>query len=143
MILITGGVLLVLEVGFAVFCFVDMVLSPEHAVRWMPRWGWVLALLFFPVAAAVAWTLAGSPRRVRLRGQAATRAEARPAGPLPSREAPGPVPGSIGSLADDAAFLARLWEVNEETERFLQRWERDLRRREQALRARSRRVDAA
>ncbi len=143
MILITGGVLLVLEVGFALFCFVDMALSPEHAVRFVPRWAWVLALLLFPAAASIAWTLAGSPRRVRLRARSAGAETTEPPDGVSVLPAPPAVPGSLGSLADDAAYVARLWEINEENERMLQRWEQDLRRREQALRLRSRGVDAA
>ncbi len=46
MIHLTNGILLVVEYGLAVFCFVDIVRSPEAAVPWMPRWGWIIAVLF-------------------------------------------------------------------------------------------------
>ena len=45
----------------------------------------------------------------------------------------------FGSLEEDAALLAQLWDVNEEHERTLRRWEDDLSRREEALRQRLRR----
>ena len=49
----------------------------------------------------------------------------------------------LGSLEEDAALLAQLWDVNEEHERTLRRWEEDLSRREEALRQRLRREQAA
>ncbi|HYY12623.1 MAG TPA: PLDc N-terminal domain-containing protein, partial [Kineosporiaceae bacterium] len=67
MIHLTDGILLVLEYGFAVFCFVDIVRSPEAAVPWVPRWGWIIAVLVFPVAGAVGWIAAGHQRRLRIR----------------------------------------------------------------------------
>ncbi len=51
--------------------------------------------------------------------------------------------GHFGSLEEDAALLAQLWDVNEEHERTLRRWEEDLSRREEALRQRLRREQAA
>ena len=50
MIHLSDGILLVLEYGLAVFCFVDIVRSPEAAVPWVPRWGWIIAVLVFPLA---------------------------------------------------------------------------------------------
>lgn len=137
MIHLTGGILLVLEYGLAVFCFVDVVRSPEAATAWMPRWGWIIAVLLFPLAAAVAWLAAGHQRRLRIRtgvaaqdGQAATDAAAA------VRRARA---CHFGSLEEDAALLAQLWDVNEEHELTLRRWEEDLARREEALRRHLRR----
>ena len=141
MILLTGGLLLVVEIGLAVFCFADMALTPEASVQWLPRWGWALALLVFPFAGSLLWLFAARPRRQRQReGREAT---AQAPAPAPESESlvPSVRPGSLGSLAEDAAFVARLWEINEENERMLQRWEKDLRRREDALRQRGARAD--
>ena len=148
MILLTSGLLLVLEVGLAVFCFVDMVLTPEPAVPYVPRWGWVLALLVFPLVGAVGWLVAGHPHRHRLRSGTPnaddTATGTAPQAPDAGHTSwPAPARTSLGSLADDAAYLAHLWEVNEEQERILQRWEEDLRRREHALRDREGKLGAA
>src|SRR4051812_24046550 len=70
MIHISDGLLLVLEYGFAVFCFVDVLRAPEAAVAWMPRWGWVIAILVFPLAGAVAWIVATHRWRAAVRGSA-------------------------------------------------------------------------
>jgi hypothetical protein len=145
MIHITDGILLVLEYGLALFCFIDVATSPEAAVPWIPRWGWIVAVLVFPAAGSIAWLVAGRPRRGKLRGVAAQAAVA-----ADSDDVSGPVSAAVrrarachfGSLEEDAALLAQLWDVNEEHEQTLRRWEDDLRRREDALRQRLRREQA-
>src|SRR3954454_25067288 len=144
MIHISDGLLLVLEYGFAVFCFVDVLRAPEATVAWMPRWGWVIGILIFPLAGAVAWIVATHPWRSAVRGaadgstpQPTATATTQPTTPL--RTARG---CHFGSLEEDAALLAQLWDVNEEHERTLRRWEDDLSRREEALRQRLRREQA-
>jgi hypothetical protein len=149
MIHITDGILLVLEYGLAVFAFVDVVMSSEATVPWIPRWGWILAILIFPVAGAIGWLVAGRPRRAKLRAAAAAQ------GPVvavrDADEVSGQVSAAVrqarachfGSLEEDAALLAQLWDVNEEHEATLGRWEADLRSREEALRQRLRREQQA
>jgi hypothetical protein len=152
MIHLTDGVLLVVEFGLAVFCFVDITRANEAAVPWVPRWGWIIAVLVFPVVGSIGWLVATRQRRAALRGTAT-------ASPAATGEVSGQVPEAVrrarachfGSLEDDAALLAQLWDVNEEHEETLRRWEADLRRREEALRqrlareqaTRGRRMDAA
>ena len=144
MIHLTDGVLLVVEYGLAVFCFVDIVRANEAAVPWIPRWGWIVAVLVFPLAASVIWLVATRQRRAKLRGVSTGAAAA-----------PGDVSDQVseavrraracyfGSLEEDAALLAQLWDVNEEHEETLRRWEADLRHREEALRQRLAREQAA
>jgi hypothetical protein len=140
MIHLTDGILLVLEYGLAVFCFADVVRSPEAAVPWIPRWGWIIAVLVFPLAGAVGWLVAGHQRRLRIRsGKPAEEEKSAAATADAVRRARA---GHLGSLEEDAALLAQLWDVNEEHERTLQRWEEDLSRREEALRQRLRREQA-
>jgi hypothetical protein len=144
MIHLTGGLLLVLEYGLAVFAFVDVLRSAESAVPWVPRWGWAIAILVFPLLGAVVWLAATHRHRVRLRSR--TPADADPAAAQPAGVAQAAADaaqraraGRLGSLEEDAALLAQLWDVNDEHERTLARWEEDLCRREEALRQRLRR----
>jgi len=145
MIHITDGILLVLEYGLAVFCFVDIATSPEAAVPWIPRWGWIVAVLVLPAGASIGWLVAGRPRRNRLRGAAIAQAAVVAA--ADAGDVAGQVSAAVrrarachfGSLEEDAALLAQLWDVNEEHEQTLRRWEDDLRRREEAWRQRVRR----
>ena len=140
MIHLTDGLLLVLEYGLAVFCFVDILRSSEAAVPWVPRWGWIIAVLVFPLAGAVAWIGAGHQRRMRIRtGKPADEEQSAATTADAVRRARA---GHLGSLEEDAALLAQLWDVNEEHERTLRRWEEDLSRREEALRQRLRREQA-
>lgn len=140
MIHLTDGILLVLEYGLAVFCFADIVRSPEAAVPWVPRWGWIIAVLIFPLAGSVAWLGASHQHRLRIRsGKPAEEESSREATADAVRRARA---GHLGSLEEDAALLAQLWDVNEEHERTLRRWEEDLSRREEALRQRLRREQA-
>jgi hypothetical protein len=142
MIHLTEGLLLVLEYGIAVFCFVDVARANEAAVPWIPRWGWIVAVLVFPLAASVTWIVATRKQREKLRGVAAPEAA--------TGEVSGQVSEAVrrarachfGSLEDDAALLAQLWDVNEEHEHTLRRWEEDLARREEALRQQLRRDQA-
>lgn len=151
MIHLTDGLLLVVEYGLAIFCFVDVTRAPEAAVPWVPRWGWIVALLVFPVVASVAWLVCTRQRRARLRGAAGAGADGEVSDQVSAavRRARA---CHFGSLEEDAALLAQLWDVNEEHEQTLRRWEADLRRREEALRQRAlreqrqhggRRMDAA
>jgi Phospholipase_D-nuclease N-terminal len=142
MIHLTDGMLLVVEFGLAVFCFVDIARANEAAVPWIPRWGWIVAVLVFPVAGSIAWLVATGHRRARLRG----KATGSPGGGEVSEQVSEAVRRArachFGSLEDDAALLAQLWDVNEEHEETLRRWEADLRRREEALRQRLAREQA-
>jgi len=110
MLHLTSGPALVVEAGLAVFCFLDVVLSPEAAVRWIPRWAWALALLTFPICGCVLWITAGRSWRSRQRAT---------------------VPGRPGEHAQPAAPSEP---GDDEHRRILQLWEADLRRREAALR---------
>ena len=127
MIHLTNGIGLVFEVGFALFCFVDVLIAREAAVKVLPRWGWVVAILVFPILGGAAYLVAGRTWRAAERqGQARPDADAAPAPVVAVPAAPG---------ADDAALLVALREVNEEHEAMLRRWEDDLRAREERLRA--------
>jgi hypothetical protein len=136
MIHLTDGILLVLEYGLAVFCFVEIVRSPEAAVPWMPRWGWIVAVLLFPLAGSIGWLVAGHQRRLKVRSGTPVAVDEETSLEQAAAAVHQPRTGRFGSLEDDAALLAQLWEVNEEHERTLRRWEEDLSRREEALRQR-------
>jgi hypothetical protein len=157
MLHLTSGPALVVELGLALFCFVDCLISDEGAVRWIPRWGWVLFVLAFPVCGTIGWLVAGRPWRRRLRGAAGATAstsnstggqgaaDGHPADRPPAmidldRLAADdglPLAGGdvrAGRLSPDAALAEELLAVHEEHERTLRAWEADLRRREAVLR---------
>jgi Phospholipase_D-nuclease N-terminal len=123
-----------------VFCVLDALLTPEPAVRTLPKFGWVLIVLFFPLIGSVAWLVAGrphdrAPADLPYKGNRgrvtwpATKTAGFPEYERPRRAA---------APDDDPAFLDRLRLEKErseaEHEELLRRWEADLRRREEELR---------
>jgi len=113
-----------LELGLTIFCLIDCLQSPELAIRNLPRWAWLLLILFFPIIGAVAWLAAGRPTR-QIDGQYVS---GYPEYRRPAQRQVAP--------DDDPQFLQELGRVNSEHEQTLKRWEADLARREQELRNR-------
>jgi len=54
-------VLLVAVIGLGVYAFVAALQAEDTAIRAMPRWLWVAAIVLVPVAGPVAWLLWGRP----------------------------------------------------------------------------------
>ncbi|PRY15952.1 PLD nuclease N-terminal domain-containing protein [Kineococcus rhizosphaerae] len=50
-----------LVLALTVWCLVSLVQAPEGSVRNLPRWAWILLVLFFPLAGGIAYVLAGRP----------------------------------------------------------------------------------
>jgi hypothetical protein len=46
-----------------VFCVVDVVTTRDGGARRLPRWGWLVLVLLFPLVGSVAWLLAGRPSK--------------------------------------------------------------------------------
>ena len=44
-----------------VFCLIEVIGSDEGAVRHLPKLGWVVIVLLFPLAGSLAWLVAGRP----------------------------------------------------------------------------------
>jgi hypothetical protein len=120
---------LILELGLLIYCLIDLIQTPEDEVRNLPKIIWVFLIIFLPLIGGIAWLVAGRPPK-RSRSRAAW-----PSGPtagFPEYERPGRS-APVGP-DDDPAFLSELRQVNDEHEQTLQRWEEDLRRREEQLR---------
>jgi hypothetical protein len=87
-----------------VFCLVDLVQTPRDAVRNLPKIGWLLLIVFVPLAGSVAWLVGGRPGKR--------------AGPRVTRFL-GDRTGRAGAASpdDDEEFLRRLRERAEEQRR--------------------------
>jgi len=83
-----------------VYCLVDAIGTDETRVRHLPKVGWLLIILFFPLAGSVAWLVAGRPE-----GGAGARRSAyeRPVPQFPEYDRPGRAAAS--DPAADEAFL--------------------------------------
>jgi Phospholipase_D-nuclease N-terminal len=111
----------------AIFAVVDCVQTPDRELRGLPRFAWLVLIVFIPIAGSVAWLMVGSDR---------SGAE-RPGVPWPAGQG-----GEAGlrrpvrrvvAPDDDPEFLSQLGRSNSEHDALLKQWERDLRRREDDL----------
>ena len=112
---------ILIELALLIYCLIDAIQTPTEKVRNLPKVGWILLIIFFPLVGAIAWLVAGRP----------PRAVAGPSGAADGGRRRGPL-----APDDDPEFLAQLRSVDREQERTLDSWEADLRRREEELRRR-------
>ena len=118
-----------IPIVLAIFAIVDCVQTPDDEVRGLPRFAWLVLILFFPIIGPVAWLIAG-----RARDGAERQRVAWPAGPgsrAPDLQRP---TRRVVAPDDDPEFLSQLGRSNRDHDALLKQWERDLRRREDDLR---------
>ncbi|MGV8978149.1 MAG: PLD nuclease N-terminal domain-containing protein [Cellulomonas sp.] len=116
-----------LEIGLIVFCLIEAIQAENGRIRNLPKWAWILLILFIPYVGPIAWLVAGRP----IAG-AAGRAVPWPSGQTagyPEYERPRQV-----APDDDPEFLARLAASDSTDRRLLAQWEADLREREAKMR---------
>lgn len=94
-----------------VFCVIDVILAREGDVRHLPKWGWLVLVLLFPLVGSVAWLVAGRPRRTARRSRAHERATPE----FPEYDRPGRA-AAVDPVADEE-FLRRCRERAEEQRR--------------------------
>ena len=104
-----------LELVLVVYCLVHVITSPQDEVRNLPKWAWILLILFFPLVGGIAYLIAGRPVSQSRSGWA-------PGAGFPVAERPQP------SMSDiDEGLAADLARLDREHEESLRRWEADLR----------------
>jgi phospholipase D-like protein len=117
--------LAIIEIGLIIYCLIDAIQTPDGEIRNLPKWGWILLVLFVPWIGPIAWLMAG-------RSQSGSARKV----PWPSTQTVGypeyERPRPLGP-DDDPEFLREMKRGNDEQEQLLNRWEEDLRRREQQL----------
>jgi hypothetical protein len=99
-----GPVVLVLWI----FCVVDVIVARDDEVRYLPKWGWLVLVLLFPLVGSIAWLVAGRPRRAARR----LSAYEREAAAFPEYDRPGRA-AAVDPAADEE-FLRRCRERAEE-----------------------------
>ena len=102
-----GPVILVLWI----FCVIDVIMAREDEVQHLPKWGWLVLVLFFPLVGSVAWLAAGRPRRTARR----LGAYERETPGFPEYDRPGRA-AAVDTEADEE-FLRRCRERAEEQRR--------------------------
>ncbi|CAN5148656.1 hypothetical protein BH09ACT12_BH09ACT12_15700 [soil metagenome] len=126
-----------LFLGFAtfalwVFCLVDVIGTPEGAVRNLQKTIWVIIVLLFPLAGSIAWLVAGRPQT----SSRAAGAYERPATGFPEYDRPGRA--AAGDSARDEEFLKGVRERAEEQRRRHEQARRERERQAEEERARYR-----
>lgn len=57
--------LFVVQIGLAIAALISCLSTDEERVRVLPRWGWVIVILLFPIVGSVGWFAAGFERAAR------------------------------------------------------------------------------
>lgn len=91
----------------AIFCLVQAISARDDEVRNLPRFVWILLILFFPLVGSIAWLVAGRPLP-------APRQTWAPPG-FPEYDRPGRAAAT--NPEDDAEFLRKVRERAEEQRR--------------------------
>jgi len=95
----------------AIYCLVNAITSRADEVRHLPKFAWILLILFFPFLGSIAWLAAGRP----VAAKAPRSRYERPATEFPEYDRPGRA-AAIDPEAD-AEFLRRVRERAEEQRR--------------------------
>ena len=98
---------LVLVLLLEVYCVIDAIQSKDQDVRNLPKIGWLVLILLFPLVGSIAWLVAGRPQRPRSRS-----ACERPMPQFPEYDRPGRAAGPTPE--SDEEFLRRIRERAEE-----------------------------
>jgi len=116
------GLLFVAQLVLAVAALISCLSAKEGEIRALPRIVWVLIILFFPLVGGVAWFVAGRADPRRPAGQW------RPGNGFPEAERP-----RLKAPDDDPEFLRSINQERAGDREMFDRWEADLRRREDDL----------
>jgi hypothetical protein len=126
-----GILVFLVQLVLAVMALISCLSAEEDGIRGLPRLVWVLVILLFPFVGPVAWFLAGRPRPAAATGGAPGAGGAGPTGRgLPERRrpvAPDDNPEFLRGLDKDKAARERDREL-------FDKWEEDLKAREDKLR---------
>ena len=112
MVLLLRGLPVLIEIGLLVFCLIEAIQTPGDEVRNLPKFTWILLIVFLPLIGCIAWLVAGRPNSRRMSSW-------RVGNGFPEYERPAAVPAPPAP-DDDPEFLRT--------------WEADLRARESELR---------
>lgn len=119
------ALLFVVQIVLAALALIDCLAAEEGEIRALPRLVWVMIILFFPLVGSIAWFVAGRPAKPATSGKTW-----RVGGGFPERSRPRPL-----APDDDPEFLRSLSAEQARKDRELfEKWEEDLRRREDELR---------
>jgi hypothetical protein len=106
-----GGLFGVFTLGLWLFCLVDVITTADSDARNLPKFAWLMIVLFFPLVGSIVWLVAGRPERASAR----PRSYERDAPAFPEYDRPGRFAAS--GAESDEEFLRRCRERAEEQRR--------------------------
>ena len=98
-----------LLLAFTVYCVVTVLMTRDDEVRHLPKIGWLVLVLLFPLVGGIAWLLVGRQRAPR------RSPYEREASAFPEYDRPGRAAGATAE--SDEEFLRRIQERAEEQRR--------------------------
>ena len=99
-----------LEIGLIVWCLIEAIQAPDGRIRNLPKWAWILLILFVPYAGPVAWLVAGRPSMAGAGRQApwpSTQTAGFPEYERPRNVAPDDDPEFLAALAPEVLRVGR------------------------------------
>jgi hypothetical protein len=120
-----------IPIVLAIYAIVDCLQTPDDQLRGLPRFGWIVLILLFPLIGSIVWLFAGRPKAGTARRRIGWPTVPGAPEQRPTRRVVAP--------DDDPEFLRNLGRgnpsgSNPDHEALLEQWEEDLRRREGDLR---------
>ena len=52
---------LIIITALTIYSIIDCSRAPESSIRALPKWAWLVIIIFVPGIGAIAWIIAGSP----------------------------------------------------------------------------------
>jgi hypothetical protein len=59
---VTRIVPILIFLGITIYALIDCARTPQENVRNLPKWAWLLLIIFFETIGGIAWLIAGRPR---------------------------------------------------------------------------------
>jgi hypothetical protein len=128
-----GLFLFIANIAMAAAALISCLSTEDSDIRGLPRIGWVIIILLFPLVGGIAWFVAGRQTNV-IRKNTWRPGSGFPESERPNRTiAPDDNPDFLRNLDRQRADLEAA-EQHEEEREMLRKWEDDLKRREDDLR---------
>ena len=52
---------MIIVAGLTIYSLIDCARTPETQIRSLPRWAWLMIIIFVPGLGSIAWIIAGKP----------------------------------------------------------------------------------
>jgi hypothetical protein len=129
-----GLILFIANIAIAAAALISCLSTEDGEVKGLPRIGWVIIILLFPLVGGIAWFVAGRGRQSAGKG-----GPWRPGSGFPEHQRPGRAvapddnPDFLRKIDRDRADLEAA-KMQEQEREMLRKWEEDLRKREDDMR---------